>query len=210
MRVKICGMCSVQDVQIAVDAGADALGFVFAMSPRQVTLDQVRAMLAVVPAGVLRVGVLRGPDSGPLSAMFELGLDAIQIERDGRAVPPFPAGIELWSVLKDSDDLAERAAALSSSATILIDSAVGGGSGQRADAGRVAALAQRRPVMLAGGLTPENVADAIVRIAPCGVDVSSGVESAPGVKDPERVRAFVRAAREAVRQLPEGVIPRCP
>lgn len=212
MRVKVCGLRSSVDVSVAVQAGVDAVGFVFAPSPRRIEVAEARSLLAAVPAGVLRVGVLRGPDSGPLQQMLdELELDAIQIEVDDPdRIPALPDPVRPWWVLKDSDDLLERAAVLPDGATVLIDSAVGGGSGRRADPGRVARLAALRPVMLAGGLTPDNVAGAIEQVRPCGVDVSSGVESAPGIKSPELVGAFVRRAREAAHRLPEGALPRCP
>jgi len=210
MRVKICGLRTSTDVRVAIEAGADAVGFVFATSARQLSPDVARSLIQLVPPGVLRVGVMRAVDSAPLDELFVLGLDAIQIERDDQSVPAFPSGTRLWSVLKDGVDLHERASAISAPSTLIIDSALGGGSGQSAELSRVATLASKRPIILAGGLTPDTVADAITRVCPCGVDVSSGVESAPGIKSPELIHAFVRAARAAAASLPEGAIPSCP
>ncbi len=210
MRVKICGLRTAADVHAAIEAGADAVGFVFAKSVRQIDPEAARPLIGLVPAGVLRVGVMRAVDSAPLEELLALGLDAIQIERDDQAMPDFPPGTRLWSVLKDGEDLDTRAAAILPASTLIIDSALGGGSGQSAELGRVATLAGERPIILAGGLTPDTVADAIKLVHPCGVDVSSGVESAPGMKSPELIHAFVRAAREAAASLPEGAIPSCP
>jgi phosphoribosylanthranilate isomerase len=210
MRVKICGMCTPADIRVAIEAGADAVGFVFAKSTRQLSLEAARPLIRLVPAGVLRVGVMRSVDSAPLDELFSLGLDAIQIERDEQTVPTYPLAIRLWSVLKDSTALHARAAAIPVTSTLIVDSATGGGSGQSAELGRVAILARERAIILAGGLSPDTVGDAIARVCPCGVDVSSGVESAPGIKDPELIHAFVRAAREAAASLPEGAIPSCP
>lgn len=208
MRVKICGMRSVADVEAAARAGADAVGFVFAASPRRLEPDEARPLIDAVPEGLIRVGVLRGLDSGPLDEILDLGLDAIQFE-SGPVPREFP-GLQSWVVLRDSADLLERADRFGPNTLLLVDSAVGGGSGEAADHERVARLAARRRIMLAGGLDPANVAAAIRAVRPCGVDVSSGVESAPGQKSAALIAAFVHAAREAVAQLPEGAIPKCP
>ena len=197
MRVKICGLRTKDDVLVAIEAGADAVGFVFAASARQISPEVARSLIQLVPAGVLRVGVMRAVDSAPLDELFALGLDAIQIERDDQPIPEFPVGTRLWSVLKDGEDLDTRAIEIPASSTLVVDSALGGGSGQRAEPGRVADLAGERAIILAGGLTPDTVGDAIITVRPCGVDVSSGVESAPGIKSPELIHAFVRAARGA-------------
>ena len=210
MRVKICGLRTKDDVLVAIEAGADAVGFVFAASARQISPEVARSLIQLVPAGVLRVGVMRAVDSAPLDELFALGLDAIQIERDDQPIPEFPAGTRLWSVLKDGEDLDARAIEIPATSTLVVDSALGGGSGEGADPGRVASLARERAIILAGGLTPDTVGNAITRVRPCGVDVSSGVESAPGIKSPELIHAFVRAAREAAASLPEGAIPSCP
>ena len=210
MRVKICGLRTPADVLVAIEAGADAVGFVFAASARQISPEAARPLIELVPTGVLRVGVMRAVDSAPLDELFALGLDAIQIERDRQSIPAFPTGTRLWSVLKDGEDLDVRATEIPAAATLIVDSALGGGSGQRAELDRVARLAGERAIMLAGGLTPDTVGEAIIGVRPCGVDVSSGVESAPGIKSPELIHAFVRAAREAAASLPEGAIPSCP
>lgn len=210
MRVKICGLRTALDVRAAIEAGADAVGFVFAKSVRRLDPESARSLIGLVPSGVLKVGVMRAVDSAPLEELLTLGLDAIQIERDDRPVPDLIPGTRLWSVLRDGEDLDLRAAAIPPASTLIIDSAVGGGSGRSAEFHRVAILAGKRPIILAGGLTPDTVASAIARVRPCGVDVSSGVESAPGIKSPGLIHAFVRAAREAAAALPQGAIPSCP
>lgn len=210
MRVKICGLRRIEDVDAAVAAGADAVGFVFAESIRRVTPDEARPLIERVPPGILKVGVLRGSESGPLQELAKLGLDAVQIEHTPHENPSIPAGLAVWWVLTDSEALEERAALVPPDQTLLIDSARGGGSSESANLDRVARLSARRPLILAGGLDPDNVAGAIHKVRPCGVDVSSGVESSPGIKDPARIHAFVRAARAAAATLPQGAITPCP
>ena len=191
MWVKICGLTTVTAVEQAVDAGADAIGLVIARSPRQVSLEQAALLRSAIPAGVDAVAVFRTP--GPeLEAVLGLKFDWIQT--DATWEPTDLVGSRWLPALKDGPDLAGRAAALPAGWR-LVDGPSGGGLGIRADVQRVAAAAAEHPVVLAGGLNPDNVSSAIARVRPVGVDVSSGVESAPGIKDPMRVRAFVAAAR---------------
>ena len=202
VRVKICGLRRVLEVEAAVQAGADAIGFVFARSPRQVTPEEARPLVEAVPAGVDVVAVFREPAPELLADVLALGVNAVQADASWRG--ELPDGVYFLPALKDGPDLHERAAALPVLPTgsglrgsILIDGPLGGGRGVRADADRVAAVAGNRPVVLAGGLRPDNVHAAIARVRPFGVDVSSGVESAPGVKDPARIHAFFEAVRAA-------------
>lgn len=200
MFVKICGLRRPVDLEAAVEAGADAIGLVFADSPRRVTAAEAADLMARVPPGIEVVAVFREPEPDRLRAALDLGIGWIQADASWRA----PAGVRWLPAFADGADLAERAGhhptgpGQGLSAAILVDGPVGGGRGVPPDLDRVAALAATRPVILAGGLRPDTVAAAIARVRPFGVDVSSGVESEPGVKDPARVRAFVAAARAAV------------
>jgi len=197
--VKICGVTTEEDALLAVAMGADAVGFVFAPSPRQIAVDLARDIARRLPAEVLTVGVFR--DEAPqrvVDMTHRAGLRAAQLhgqetpddaawvrERVGFIIKAFPAGSPaLDSAKRYGADL------------VLIDSHAPG-SGQVFDW----SLAEGAPLggrfLLAGGLTPSNVAEAIDRVRPWGVDVSTGVESSPGHKDAVKVRDFIRNARAA-------------
>jgi len=193
--IKICGLTRAEDVAAAVALGADLVGFNFAASsPRRITLESARELAAAVPPGTLKVGVFVREDRDAITrAVFDASLDLVQLHR------PVPLADVAWSPVpiiagvgaEDPPpyDVLPRLFA------VLWDSSVGRGS-----VGDWSALASRRrlPVrqFLAGGLTPENVGDAIRRLRPDGVDVASGVERAPGVKDPEKLARFFAAVRE--------------
>lgn len=189
MFVKVCGLKTPEAVEAAVRAGVDAIGFVLAPSPRQVSLVEARALIALVPSCILKVAVFR---AAPIALLPELlgGFDVVQADAP---MPALPAGLRALPVFADGEDLAARAALAPD--WLLVDGPRGGGRGEPADWGRVASVTGQRRVILAGGLSPENVRAAIQRVAPWGVDVSSGVERAPGDKDPARIAAFVAAAR---------------
>jgi phosphoribosylanthranilate isomerase len=205
VRVKICGITRLSDARVAVEAGADALGFMFyAPSPRHVTIAQARDLIRQLPPFIERVGVFVNPTEAEVREAVEgAGLSAIQLH--GEEPPEFCAQfaplpvIKAWRV-KDATSL-EGLAAYRDVAAWLLDAYVKGqrgGTGERFNW----ALAERAkahgvPIILAGGLTPENAAAAVRQVRPYGLDVSSGVEAAPGRKDPARLRAFLAAARAA-------------
>jgi len=202
VRVKICGITSVDDALHAAACGADALGFVFyAGSPRCVTPELAATICTKLPPFVSRVGLFvnEGPERIRTVAS-ECGLDVIQLH--GEELPQ-DCQLPPYRVIKGvrpktADELAGVAAFPVSA--LLVDAAVPGqfgGTGQCADWTLATQLAATRRVILAGGLTPENVAEAIRQVRPYAVDVSSGVEIAPGKKDPEKVAVFIRRAREA-------------
>jgi phosphoribosylanthranilate isomerase len=202
VRVKICGITNGDDARHAADCGADALGFVFyAGSPRCVTPEQVREIVAGLPPFVTRVGLFVNEHPGRIRAIVgACGLDVVQLHGDE---PPEACVLPPCRVIKGVRPRREAdltALAAYPVAALLVDAAVPGqfgGTGQRADWELAARLAARQRVILAGGLTPANVAAAVRQVRPYGVDVASGVESAAGRKDPDRVAQFIRMAKEA-------------
>lgn len=199
MFVKVCGLSTPESVRVAAGAGADAVGFVLTSSPREVSPERARELLAHVPEGVHAVGVFRHEPAADAVATARLaGLEWVQLH--GRRSPEdvktvHDAGMRLIRAVtmgaadEEFDDWGEE--------LLLIDAAVPG-SGEAWDYGSVRAKGLGdRQWLLAGGLTPSNVAAATSEAAAWGVDVSSGVESSRGVKDLELVRSFVVAAKDA-------------
>jgi phosphoribosylanthranilate isomerase len=184
-------------LQAAVHSGADAIGFVFAESPRRVTPQVAAEVAADLPAGVAKVAVMLHPTAAEWSEVRRVFCpDWLQCDADDYASLDVPETIGRFPVYRDlaAADFAEQAADWPEH--ILFEGAKSG-VGMQPDWDHAAQLARRSCLMLAGGLTPENVREAIIRVHPWGVDVSSGVESSPGVKDPAKIAAFIHAAREA-------------
>jgi phosphoribosylanthranilate isomerase len=202
VRVKICGITSVEDAEAAVEAGVDALGLMFyGGSPRSVTLERAAEISAVVPVSVARVGVFVDAEEALIREAIDLaGLDIIQLH--GTETPEFCGRFEsvgVWKAFRmEGPESLEALDAYATTAWLLDSHVPGqlGGTGARFN-WDLAAAAKRlgRPIILAGGLTPENVREAIDRVQPWGVDVSSGVERAPGRKIAARMRAFVEAVQ---------------
>jgi phosphoribosylanthranilate isomerase len=199
-HVKICGLTSVEDALMCVEAGADAIGLNFApSSSRCVSQALAREIVAALPAHVQSVGVFVDADHAALSAVRSaVGLTCLQLHGDE---PPellaqfLPHAYKALRV-RDVGVIAE--AARYGGEFVLLDAyvhGVHGGSGARFDWSLATELARTRKLMLAGGLVPSNVAEAVATVQPFCVDVASGVESAPGKKDPALVRAFVQAAK---------------
>ena len=200
-RVKICGITSVADAEAAVAAGADALGFVFyEPSPRYVTLDQARTIARQLGPFVTLTGLFVDAAPETVAAVLEsVPLHLLQFHGKENAAYCNQFGRPYMKALRMKPDLEVRAAmdAYPDAAAILLDAyrpGVPGGTGESFDWGRVPVDAGR-PIVLAGGLEPGNVTDAVARTAPYGVDVSGGVESAPGKKDIAKVVAFIRNAK---------------
>jgi phosphoribosylanthranilate isomerase len=210
VRIKICGVTTPEAARQAADAGADAVGLNFySQSPRYVPPARAAALVRALPAFTAPVGVFVGtPMRQACAIAFQLGLRALQTYDDAPpSEDPFPfAHIPAFRV-KDESDLARVAAFVTATsaagrapAAVLVDSHVAGamgGTGHRAPWELLAGWNPGAPLVLAGGLTPENVAEAIERVRPWGVDVASGVEIAPGVKDPDKVARFVKNVRSA-------------
>jgi phosphoribosylanthranilate isomerase len=212
--IKICGNTSLADAQLAADAGADAVGFVFAPSPRRVTVEQVAAITADLPESIEKIGVfVEGDADSVADAVIRGGLTGVQLHstalsgtvRDLRW--RFGPDLRILRVVHFGEDAAAQIETLAQEPEIdgvLVDSRTAtavGGTGIAFDwqAARetVFAESQRLRLVAAGGLNAGNVAEAIALLRPWGVDVASGVELSPGRKDAEKVRAFVRLARGA-------------
>jgi len=192
--VKICGMTDAQGIAAAVDAGADAVGFVFCEgSPRNLSLADACGLAGSVPPGVLRVAVTLHPDAALWRAILDdFRPDVLQTDAADLAAIELPAGMAAWPVLREP-----AVPEATASAGIYVYEGRHSGRGQTVDWTRAAAIAQRGNMLLAGGLSAANVAEAIGIVRPWGVDVSSAVESAPGRKDAAKIRTFIEAARAA-------------
>jgi phosphoribosylanthranilate isomerase len=206
MRVKVCGNTAVETAMVAIDAGADALGFIMAPdTPRTLTPERARQIVRAVPADVERVGVfVDRPAAEVAEIAAEVGFTAVQLHgketwEDASALDlPVIKGVRLSSVAEALD------VAWPPGQIILVDShdpGLPGGTGRTFPWEWAGDLAMRYRVIVSGGLSADNVAQAIRLVQPWGVDASSRLESSPGVKDPERVRAFVAAARRAEAEV---------
>ena len=199
MFVKVCGTTSEEDALLAVAMGADAVGFIFAPSPRQVSVAAVRDIVTRLPREVVTVGVFR--DEAPeqvVKVVNGIGLQAAQlhgretpaqvrwvVERVPLVINAFPAGS---SAIRRANEYG---------AQIVMLDAPSPGSGQVFDWTLCDGVPPGSRLLLAGGLTPDNVGDAVAQAKPWGVDVCSGVEASPGRKDAVKLRSFVAAARAA-------------
>ena len=202
MFLKICGITRLSDALHAVEHGATALGFVmWPRSPRFIDRDRVAAIVAQLPSTITAVGVFVNESSDEIARTMEVtSLSHVQLHGDE---PTAYADSLAWPILR-SVTLAtadQIAATWPQDTTLILDAADierRGGTGQAVDWSRAALLARRRQLVLAGGLTPANVGDAIATVRPFGVDVSSGVEDAPGVKNADKVAQFLENARRAM------------
>jgi phosphoribosylanthranilate isomerase len=203
IKIKICGITEREDALHALDCGADALGFVFyERSPRAITRQRAQAIIAALPPFVTAVGLFVNADPVTVREIADdCGLDLIQYHGDEspETVRRAPRrSIRALRVRENEtlDDIDRYPAA----SGLLLDAWVAGafgGTGVLCNWEIAAEIAKKRPVILAGGLTPENVAAAIQAVRPYGVDVSSGVEEEPGRKDRKKVAAFIKAAQLA-------------
>ncbi|MDH5667270.1 MAG: phosphoribosylanthranilate isomerase [Nitrospira sp.] len=204
VKVKICGITNREDAQVAAAAGADALGFVmYKKSPRWVEPAVARAIIAELPPFVLPIGVFVNEEVGTVRSLVdECGFALAQLHGDESASYCQQLGRPMLKALRLRDRgsflaLAEfqgRAGVRGFLIDAFSEKAYGG-TGQTVDWTLAAEVAGTVPILLAGGLTPSNVAEAVQRVRPYGVDVSSGVELTPGKKDREKVQAFLEAVR---------------
>lgn len=188
--IKVCGLTTPDAVAAAVEAGVNAVGFVFAASKRQVTALQAAELARNVPGNIVRVAVMLHPSQAQLDEVWsQFRPDVLQTDADDLATLQVPPGLQITPVLRAGSELPAELP------TRLLFEGPVSGTGETTDWSAAAKLAARTQLILAGGLKPGNVADAIATVRPFGVDVSSGVEARPGVKDPAKIHEFVRIAR---------------
>ena len=223
--LKICGITNLDDALTAVDAGADAVGFVFfEKSPRKITGEQARRIIDKLPSNIEKVGVfVLGSDGNIAEIAEQAQLTSVQLHSWGKGTSqlsgPISSGRKHYLAVSASDffdhDNADFAVSKNGSNAaewlhaVFLDSGTAqqpGGTGKVFDWQKAVATAGRIQrsglrLVVAGGLTPKNVAEAMRTLEPWGVDVSSGVEAAPGKKDPEKVRAFIAAVRQADKAI---------
>jgi phosphoribosylanthranilate isomerase len=198
--IKICGLTRLDDALAAIQLGADYLGFVFYPdSLRAITSAQAAAIMACLPACTRAIGVfVNAPRADILRTTAACGLHAVQLHGDERPEEYADMPLPVWRAVRLLDGRIEPEPAAWPAATILLDAAPPGqycGAGMCTDWKAAARLARTTPMMLAGGLTADNVAEAIRQVHPAGVDVSSGIEASPGRKNVDQMRRFIEAAR---------------
>jgi len=203
VRSKICGITRIEDALAAADAGADAIGLVFyAKSPRAVDVHQARAIIAALPPFVTTVGLFVNASRCELNEILEaVPLDLLQFHGD--EAPSDCVGFNRPYIkalrVRPGDDLEAACQHYAGASGILLDTFVAGvpgGTGEAFDWSLVPAQLSK-PIILAGGLSADNVAQAIAQVQPYAVDVSGGVEQTKGIKDAARIEAFMRAVRQA-------------
>lgn len=193
MRVKICGITNLEDALVAVRLGVDALGFVFAPSPRQITPDEAKEIIKRLPPWIATVGVF--VDEKPewiMRVASHCKLDWVQLHGDES--PQYCKDLDI-KIIKTIKSNIERIPEYDVPG-ILLDISMGTGKVYNWDLA-VEAKKYGKPIILSGGLTSENVGEAIRKVMPYGVDVSSGVESSPGKKDSEKIKRFVEEVQDA-------------
>lgn len=205
-RVKICGITRQSDAALAVSSGADAIGFIFwPRSPRAIDAAAAGEIQASLPPLVTRVGVFVDATPAEVARIVRLaGLDVVQLHGDEPVSDYLEAGARIIKVSTLSGaDAVERVAGWPAGVTPLVDASDPvrrGGTGMTADWSQAARLSRLRPIVLAGGLTAANVGAALAAVRPWGIDVSSGVEDAPGIKSPTRLRELFAAIAAATER----------
>jgi phosphoribosylanthranilate isomerase len=203
VRVKICGITNLADARVAVEAGADMLGFIFCeTSPRYVTLRTAADIAAQLPPHIAKVGVFVNPDEDlVMRAIADCGLNILQFHGDEPPEFCTQFGLISMKAFRMRDEASLRALPDYQTDAWLLDTYApdkAGGTGTTFNWDlAIAAQKLGKPIILAGGLTPENVTEAVQRVQPFAVDVSSGVEASPGKKDHAKVKSFIMAARQA-------------
>jgi phosphoribosylanthranilate isomerase len=195
---KFCGITRAEDLAIAVELGVDAVGFVlWPQSPRSISIETAVALIASLPSAIAPVGVFVRPSRDEIRRAIEVGgirIAQIHAARDLSVLAGLPC--EGWLAASLGSEVLRAV----SGATILLDASDAerhGGTGNTIDWDAAREVAAKRRVFVAGGLTPENVGEAIRRAKPYGVDVSSGIEDRPGIKNAAAMRAFIAAVRRA-------------
>lgn len=196
MTIKVCGITRAEDAHLAAALGVNALGFVlWPQSPRAVRLDVVRALVSTLPPFLVRVGVFVDPAPAQIEEARDAGIQVAQVHGVAPVLPPGVALLQAVHLASEGEGLVPPVPGHGPVLVDAFDPVRRGGTGRTVDWARVRRVAAERPVVLAGGLTADNVAAAIREARPYGVDVSSGVERSPGVKDHDKLEAFVAAVR---------------
>jgi phosphoribosylanthranilate isomerase len=202
VKVKVCGITNVGDAHAAAEYGADAIGLVFAESSRKIGVEEAREVAGAVPEGVLKVGVFVNEEPGEVLRIAEaVGLDYAQLHGDESpetVTELRDRGVKVIKALRVRDEGSLAVLDRYEADLFLLDAyseKARGGTGERFDWGLAKSVKGRGNILVSGGLAPENVGEAIRLFQPYGVDASSSLESTPGIKDRERVRRFIFAAR---------------
>mgnify|MGYP001555368694 FL=1 len=196
MFVKICGLGSAEQVRAAVDAGADAVGFVFADSVRRIDPADAAAISNTVPDTIKKVAVMLHPSNEEWREVLNgFAPDVLQTDAEDFASLDMPTDVECWPVYREGNKVTDTLFSR------FVYEGPKSGQGETVDWAQAATVARRGNMILAGGLSAANVGEAIETVRPFGVDVSSAVESAPGEKDPDMIREFISAARAAESEL---------
>lgn len=203
-RVKICGITNIEDARHASACGADALGFVFySASPRFIEPEQARQIIADLPPFITTVGLFVNELPVRIRELVDYcGLDTVQLHGDEVPEQCSYPPCRVIKALRLKDGMNDKMFASYHVSSLLLDAYVPdrfGGTGEKCDWDLAARIAAKHRVILAGGLNPDNVAEAVRQVRPYGVDVSSGVEQNTGLKDPEKVAMFIRMAKEACK-----------
>ena len=202
VKVKVCGITNPEDARLAAGSGADAIGLIFAKSSRKVSVEEAREIAATLPDGVLKVGVFVNEE--PEEVLWiarEVGLDYVQLHGDETPETVTflrEGGVKVMKALRVRDEGSLAALEGYGADLIMLDAwseKLRGGTGERFDWALAKSLKGRGNIVISGGLSPENVREAISFFEPYGVDASSSLEEAPGKKNEERVRRFVSAAK---------------
>ena len=201
--VKICGITNAGDARTAADAGADAVGLIFAASPRRVSFEEARRISIALPEDIIKVGVFVDEEpTAILSISQEVGLDLVQLHGDetpGAVTAVRESGVKVMKALRVRDATSLEALDGYEADLFLLDTyneRVRGGTGERFDWEVAKSVRGRDNIVVSGGLGPENVREAVAFFEPYGVDASSSLENGPGKKNGELVRRFVLAARD--------------
>jgi phosphoribosylanthranilate isomerase len=212
-EIKICGITRLEDALCAAQSGADALGFIFhPESPRYCAPERAREIISALPPGIATVGVFVNEEAKRVAQIVEqYGIDLIQLHGDES--PKYCRQLPAMRLIKavfprTATDLAKFSAyEVRAFLVDFRDAERHGGTGKRADWDLAARIAKGRPLILAGGLNEANIASALAAVTPCAVDLNSGVEQAPGIKDHERLRRIITLIRKASSSEKGGQLP---
>jgi phosphoribosylanthranilate isomerase len=197
LLVKICGLRNIADVEVAIDAGANAVGFVFAESVRRISPQEAAIATANMRDDIRKVAVMRHPTNEEWQdVLVNFRPDVLQTDIEDFETLDVPATVQCLPVIREGNPLLKG-----DLPDVFLYEGAKSGSGETVDWEMAEAIARRGRMLLAGGLSAKNMSEAVAAVRPFGVDVSSAVESEPGIKSPELIREFINAVRTAEQQL---------